>query len=104
MSSLSRRHNAITLQQAVHEAPTLAHLQALAQESQARMAVIAPLLPPALRPVVKPGVPEGDTWRLLVPHNAAAAKLRQLLPNLQRALTQAGHAVPSLQIKVVSGL
>ena len=40
-------------------------------------------------------------WGLLVPHNAAAAKLRQLLPALMAALEAAGHPVPAIRVKVL---
>lgn len=90
-----------TLQQAVAEAPTLASLSALAQESAQRLATIRPLLPAPLRGVVQAGAPDADGWTLLVPHNAAAAKLRQLAPALRDALTRAGHTVPAIRVKVI---
>ena len=91
---------ALSLQQAVSQAPLLARLGEMAAESGARLAIIQPLLPPALRGVVKPGAPEADSWTLLVPH-AAAAKLRQLLPNLLSALHAAGHPVGAIRVKVL---
>ena len=97
---MSPTRPAISLQQAVAEAPTLAHLSRLAAESAARLAVVRPLLPPALRPLVQAGAPEGEAWTLLAPHNAAAAKLRQLAPALQAARAVAGHPVRTLRIKV----
>lgn len=99
----SSTRTTLTLQQAVAQAPTLARLSELASESGARLAIIQPLLPPALRPLVRPGAPEPDAWALLVPHNAAAAKLRQLTPTLVSALAAAGHPVASLRIKVARG-
>ena len=95
---------AISLQQAVAETPTLAHLSRLATESAARLAVLRPLLPPALRPLVQAGAPEGDAWTLLAPHQAAAAKLRQLAAALQAALAAAGHPVSTLRVKVAQPL
>ncbi|QTD46103.1 DciA family protein [Ottowia testudinis] len=92
---------ALTLQQAVAQAPLLARLGQLAAESGARLSIIQPLLPPALRGTVKPGAPEPDAWTLLVPHNAAAAKLRQMLPTLVSALADAGHPVGAIRIKVI---
>ena len=90
----------LTLQQAVAQAPTLAHLSRLASESAARLAVVRAALPPGLRGLVQPGAPEGEAWTLLVPHNAAAAMLRQLAPALLAALTAAGHPVQTLRVKV----
>lgn len=99
MTSPSR--SALTLQQAAAQAPVLAWLSELAAESSARLVVILPVLPPALRPLVRPGAPDGDAWTLLVPHNSAAAKLRQLAPTLVSALTAAGHPVTAIRIKVM---
>lgn len=93
--------SALTLQQAVAQAPTLARLSELAAESSARLAVVRPLLPAPLRPLVQAGVPDAEGWTLLVPHNAAAAKLRQLMPTLLAALTKAGHPVAAIRVKVL---
>lgn len=92
---------ALTLQQAVAQAPTLARLSELATLSAARLNVIRPLLPAALRPLVQAGAPDADGWTLLVPHNAAAAKLRQMAPALTAALTQAGHPGLAIRVKVL---
>lgn len=95
-----RSRTALTLQQALDEAPTLARLSRLAAESTARLDVVRPLLPPGLRELVRAGAAlEGD-WCLLVPHNAAAAKLRQMAPALLAALRSHGHAVETLRVKV----
>jgi len=53
---------------------------------------------------VQAGAPEGDAWTLLAPHQAAAAKLRQLAPALQAALAAAGHPVSTLRVKVAQPL
>ena len=60
-----------------------------------------PLLPPALRELVRPGPIEGESWCLLVPHNAAAAKLRQLAPALLDRLRATGRSVSTIRIKVM---
>lgn len=92
---------AIALDRAGARAPQLMRLAPLLEESRARMAVITPLLPPALRTQVQPGVPDlGQPWSLLVPNASAATRLRQLLPTLLEALQHAGHEVPQLRVKV----
>lgn len=91
---------AISLQEAVGRAPTLAHLSRLASESGARLAVVRPLLPPGLRELVRAGAIDDKGWCVLVPHNAAAAKLRQLLPALQERLQASGHPVDAIRVKV----
>ena len=95
------RHSAIPVLQAVDESPTLAQLSRLARQSSARLALVRPVLPPALRMLVQPGAPEPDSWCLLVPHAAAAAKLRQLLPRMMLALEEGGEPVQTIRINVM---
>ena len=101
-SPTTRRHHAVTLQQAADEAPTLARLAGLVRESGERLLAIEALLPAPLRAAVRPGPIEGTTWCLLVDSNAAAAKVRQLLPLLQRSLISRGYEVTSIRLKVGS--
>lgn len=103
MSLTTRRHHPITLLQAAEDSPALARLTELARESGERLKAIEPLIPEALRPVVKAGPIEGTSWCLLVGNNAAAAKLRQVLPALQSHLVDRGWQVTSIRLKVQSG-
>ena len=59
-----------------------------------------PLIPPAMRAAIQAGPIEGGSWCLLVRGNAAAAKLRQLLPALAAGLRSKGYAVDSIRLKV----
>ncbi len=95
-----RRHHPVTLLQAAEAAPTLARLAELARESVERLKAVAPLIPEALRPAVQAGPIEGTDWCLLVSNNAAAAKLRQILPALQNRLLDCGWQVNSIRLKV----
>lgn len=95
-----RRHHAVSLQQATLDSPTLARLTALAQESYARLQAIEPLLPPSLRRTLQAGPIDGNSWCLLVGSTAAAAKLRQFLPDLQSHLCAKGWDVASIRLKV----
>jgi hypothetical protein len=97
---MNRTHAPLTLEQAAQGSPTLARLAALARESSDRLRAITPLLPPGLRPQVQAGPIEGDSWCLLVPHAAAAAKLRQLLPALEAHLRTKGWQVNAIRLKV----
>lgn len=97
-----RRKSAVSLLQAVEEAPTLAHLSQLASQSAVRLALIKPLIPKPLHSLVKAGPIEDGTWCLLVPNSSAAAKLRQLTPSLLDVLRARGHAVDKLRIKILS--
>ncbi|MGB3067830.1 MAG: DciA family protein [Ottowia sp.] len=97
-----RRHSALSLLQAVEEAPTLSHLSRLAGESASRLALIRPLIPKPLQGLVQAGGLEEGCWCLLVPNNAAAAKLRQMAPSLLEVLQARGHAVQKLRIKIMT--
>ena len=45
---------------------------------------------------------EDDVWCVLVKHNAAAAKLRQLLPAICAHLRSKGHNVQQVRLKLMS--
>jgi hypothetical protein len=79
--------------------PLTSLLQRLRQ-SQARLETIRPGLPEALWPAVQPGPVDDAGWSLLVSNPAAAAKLRQLLPQLQEQLAQAGWAPLPIRLRV----
>lgn len=95
-----RLRQAITLQQAADESPTLAGLASLARESGERLKAVESLIPPAMRAAIQAGPIEGSSWCLLVRGNAAAAKLRQLLPALAAGLRTKGYAVQTIRLKV----
>jgi len=97
---MNRRHYAIPLQQATQESPTLARLTALTRDSSDRLKAIEPLIPPLLRPALQAGPIEGTCWCLLVRSNAAAAKVRQLLPAFQAHLCSRGWEVSSIRLKI----
>ncbi|PIT79314.1 hypothetical protein B9Z39_16325 [Limnohabitans sp. JirII-29] len=96
------RGRAQTLEQVVDSAPGLAQLSAIARDNQNRLRAIAPLLPVSLRSLVQSGSVEGDTWCLLVPNSAVAAKLRQTLPALCAHLRTKGWNVTTIRVKVKS--
>lgn len=90
----------VSVQQAAEDAPTLGQLVAQARASQERLKAIQALLPPGMRGAVKAGPLEERTWCLLVGNNAAAAKLRQLVPALAAHLRSQGHPVDAIRLKV----
>jgi len=92
---------AITAHQAVENSPSLGHLTKLVRESSARLVAIETLIPETLRPAVKAGPIDGETWCLLVQGNAAAAKVRQLIPRIQSRLLQEGWKVTSIRLKML---
>lgn len=97
----TRRHYAITLEQATQASPTLSQLVALTRDSSERLQSIRPLIPPALRAHVEAGPIEGSTWCLLVKNNAAASKLRYLLPSFEAHLRVKGWDVQHIRLKVL---
>ena len=101
-SSAKVRGRSQTVEQVVDAAPTLAHLSAMARDTQNRLKAIAPLLPLSLRSLIQSGGVEGDTWCLLVPNSAVAAKLRQSLPALCAHLRTQGWNVQTIRVKVTA--
>jgi hypothetical protein len=95
-----RRLHPVTLQQAAEESPTLAKLAQLGRESAERLKAVEFLIPPALRSAIKAGPIEGSAWCLLVDSNAAAAKLRQVVPALIAHLCDRGWQVNAIRLKV----
>jgi hypothetical protein len=98
--STNRRPQPFSLHEAAEGSPTLARLAQLTRESTARLQAILPLVPAGLRAAVRAGPIDGDQWCLLVDNNAAAAKLRQLLPALLAELRRRGCEVTSIRLKV----
>ncbi|MDO9405064.1 MAG: hypothetical protein Q7T87_13610 [Polaromonas sp.] len=92
---------ALTLRQALDNSPTLGRLTAQVEDSNARLKAVESLIPQALRPAVKAGPIDGETWCLLVNGNAAAAKMRQLLPLIQSRLIGKGWKVTSIRLKIL---
>ena len=97
---MNRRHHAVSLLQASQDSPTLARLTELTRDSAARLKAVESLIPAALFSAIQAGPIEGPVWCLLLDNNAAAAKIRQLLPALQSHLRVKGWEVNSIRLKV----
>lgn len=97
---MNRRHQSVTLFQASQDSPTLARLTELTRDSVARLKAVESLIPAPLRPAVKAGPIEGPVWCLILDNNAAAAKIRQLLPALEAHLRVKGCKLSSIRLKV----
>ena len=101
MSTHKPQKGVVSVHDAAQNAPTLAHLARLGQESSDRLKAIEPLIPEALRSAVKAGPIDEKNWCLLVSSNAAAAKIRQLLPALEGRLLADGWKVNSIRLKIL---
>jgi hypothetical protein len=89
-----------SLVQAVDAAPALAALQERIRDSNRFLCLVRHLLPGTLQQQVKAGPIQEGEWCLLVNNTAASTKLRQMLPAIQRELTQNGAQVSAIRIKV----
>jgi len=96
-----RLQSTLTLHQAVGESPTLARLTQRVHESNQRLKAIEALIPSTLRPAVKAGPVDDENWCLLVSGNAAAAKIRQLVPLMQDSLRRQGWKVATIRLKIL---
>ena len=94
------RSNIFSLEQAAGAAPHLAVLAERIRTSQSYLSDIQHLIPAALRRHIQAGPLDEGTWCLLVSNAAASSKIRQLLPMLQRSLTENGAQVTAIRIKV----
>jgi hypothetical protein len=101
VNPIRRPPSTLTIHQAAGNSPSLARLTELVRESNDRLKAIESLLPEALRPAVKAGPIEGESWCLLVSSNAAAAKIRQLLPLIRTHLVGKGWKVTSIRLKIL---
>jgi len=90
----------LALARALDRSEPLAGLLQRIRESRERFEIICVLLPAALRGSVRPGPLDEAAWSVLVDHAAGAAKLRQMLPDLQSALAERGWPQPAIKIKI----
>jgi hypothetical protein len=70
------------------------------RESEARFADIRDVLPAGVGAQLAPGPLDADGWTLLARHTAAAAKLRQCVPQLQQRLRERGWPEVAVRVKV----
>ena len=90
----------LALARALDRSEPLAGLLQRVRDSRERFDAIRARLPPALLGSVRPGPLDESGWSMLVDHAAAAAKLRQMLPDLQSALSDRGWPGPPIKIKI----
>lgn len=90
----------LTLSDALQRSAPLTALAARMQASNARFDAVGGALPAALRAQVKPGPIDDEGWSLLAANNAVAAKLRHLLPLLERLLREQGFEGPPIRVRI----
>lgn len=90
----------LPLANALARSEPLTRLLERLEQSRQRFEVVRGLLPAALRDAVRAGPLDDEGWALLVEHGAAAAKLRQMLPDLQAALAERGWAGVAIKVRI----
>jgi hypothetical protein len=99
-----RLREAVSAAQALQQAPSLASLAKLAEQSAACLRLVTPLIPASMRPAIQAGPLQLDNdstqWCLLAANSAVAAKLRQLAPALAAHLRTHGQNVHDIRIKI----
>lgn len=85
---------------ALDQSSSLSSLLQRVRTSRRYHDAIAHLLPPGLDTEVRPGPLDDQTWSLLVSSGSAAAKLRQVLPQLLEAVQASGWQGTSIKVKV----
>jgi hypothetical protein len=101
LNTYRRLPKALTALQAAESAPAIAKLGRLIQESTERFHAALPLLPPALKSAIKSGPIDEQGWCLLVSSPAVAAKLRQLIPAINRHLALQHYKPLPIRLKVM---
>jgi hypothetical protein len=96
----SRPWSAQPLAGALAGSVPLSALLARVRESERRLALAAPAMPPGLAALIRAGPLDEQAWVLLVEHASAAAKLRQCVPAIDAALAARGIEGPAVKIKI----
>jgi hypothetical protein len=97
----TRTRHALTFNDALSESPTMQKLGALIGQSQNLLKSIAHLLPKLPARAVQAGPIDEQGWCLLVTNSAVAAKLRQLVPDIERQLATSGIDPAKVRIKIL---
>lgn len=96
-----RTRHALALSDALGESPTMQRLGALISQSQHLLKDISHLLPRFAGRAIQAGPIDEQGWCLLVTNAAVAAKLRQLVPDIERHLLTSGIRPPKVRIKIL---
>lgn len=91
---------AVSLAQAMNQSTALAQLIEHAKRSNQCLNEARTLIPPGLHSSLTAGPLQDGVWCVLAGNNAAAAKVRQLLPALLAHLRGRGWEISSIRLKV----
>ncbi len=89
------------LAQAIESSEPLIRLGERLRESQRRFDCVRAILPEPLASQLRPGPVDADGWTLLASNPAVAAKLRQLVPELEERLRSERFAALQIRVKVL---
>jgi hypothetical protein len=93
---------ALGIRDALSRSAPIEHLRQRIADSDARLAAVLDLLPAELCSQIRAGPVDATGWSLLVSGAAAASKLRQLQPLIERRLAERGWQVSATRIRVQS--
>jgi hypothetical protein len=94
------RGRGVPLSEAISDSVPLSALLAQARLSRSCLELVRPLLGDALASQLRPGPIDGGIWTVLADNGQAAAKARQIVPLLERALSEAGMPISGVRPKV----
>ena len=94
--------SALGIRDALARSAPIEQLRERIADSDARLAAVLDLLPAELRSQVRAGPVDAAGWSLLVSGAAAASKLRQLQPLIERRLADRGWQVSATRVRVQS--
>jgi hypothetical protein len=92
---------ALGIAEALRASAPLARLGERMRQSNACFAAVRPALPAGLAAHIRPGPVDEDGWSLLCANASVAAKLRQLVPHLEKRLKDDGLVVAAVRVKVL---
>jgi hypothetical protein len=94
---------ALPIATVLDDSEPLARLAQRIRDSNLRLQAVAPLLPAGLRAAVRAGPVDETQWCLLVNNAAVAAKIRQLVPALEKMLVERGWQPTAIRVRIQPG-
>ena len=92
--------NATPIHQVLSQSQPLTLLHKRLQEMRGRFEAVLPVVPAILHPHLSPGGIDDQGWTLLAANTSVAAKVRQMVPELLKAVLKQGWTDIPIRIKV----